>query len=263
MGRTLKRVPLDFDWPRDMVWQGYINPVSPIECEVCEGSGESPQVRYLYEKWYGSLDEPDWVWCDDSHTRRWNRAAWNNNLDEDDVKALIDEDRLWDFTRVPRTEEQRQIVEQRLKEGHNSWLPFSNGYVPTPEEVNVWNRTTLGHDSINAWVVVEAKAKKRGYPLKCNVCKGEGHFWTSPEKKAAYEAWEPTEPTEGEGYQLWETITEGSPQSPVFASLDELCEWCAEHATTHAPYTAPAWKWKEMLSPDGVVYHQEGNIILL
>jgi hypothetical protein len=70
------------------------------------------------------------------------------------------------------------------------------------------------------------------------------------------------EPPEGEGYQLWETTTEGSPQSPVFASLDELCAWCAEHATTFGSYGATAEQWKQMLE-ENFVHHQEGNAIFL
>ena len=70
------------------------------------------------------------------------------------------------------------------------------------------------------------------------------------------------EPPDGEGYQLWETTSEGSPSSPVFATLDELCVWCAENATTFASYTATAEEWKQMLG-DGMVYHQEGDAIFL
>lgn len=120
----------------------------------------------------------------------------------------------------------------------------------------------MGHDSLNASYVIDAKAKKRGYPLCCDVCHGDGCLWQSPEIKAAYEAWEREEPPAGEGYQLWETVTEGSPQSPVFATLDALCEWCTENATTFANYTASAEEWKKMLSDD-LVYHQEGNNIFL
>jgi hypothetical protein len=255
------RVLLDFNWPINQIWKGYINPIVPLTCKKCEGTGRSPQVQYLYDKWY-SFDRQDWAWCDETHTRRWNRATWNNNIDEEDVQALLEADRLWDFTRVPRTEEQREIVKQRLAEGHNSWLPFNNGYVPTPEEVNEWNRHGMGHDSLNASYVIEAKAKKRGYPPYCDVCNGDGCLWQSPEIKEAYEAWESYEPPAGEGYQLWENVTEGSPQSPVFASLDDLCNWCAENATTFADYTASAEEWRKMLE-DNFVYHKMGNIIML
>ena len=29
MGRKVKRVPLDFKWPKDMPWKGYICPYRP------------------------------------------------------------------------------------------------------------------------------------------------------------------------------------------------------------------------------------------
>ena len=68
------------------------------------------------------------------------------------------------------------------------------------------------------------------------------------------------EPPKGDGYQLWETTSEGSPVSPVFETLDELCEWCEDNATTFGDKKASKEEWKQMLS-DGFVYHQEGNLI--
>jgi hypothetical protein len=66
----------------------------------------------------------------------------------------------------------------------------------------------------------------------------------------------------GEGYQLWEDTTEGSPQSPVFATLDELCEWCEKNATTFADCKAEAAEWKEMLKDD-FVHHRSGNMVFI
>lgn len=60
------------------------------------------------------------------------------------------------------------------------------------------------------------------------------------------------EPPERDGYQLWENTSEGSPISPVFDSLDELCEWAAENETTFASFTATKEEWKEMLSKNQV-----------
>ena len=67
---------------------------------------------------------------------------------------------------------------------------------------------------------------------------------------------------EGEGYQLWETTSEGSPVSPVFKTLDELCAWCEDNATTFGSYKASKEEWKQMLSDD-FVHHKEGNMIFL
>lgn len=47
----------------------------------------------------------------------------------------------------------------------------------------------------------------------------------------------------GDGWQLWETTSEGSPQSPVFATADELAEWAAHNATVFASVTATKAEW--------------------
>lgn len=39
------------------------------------------------------------------------------------------------------------------------------------------------------------------------------------------------EPPIGDGYQLWEHTSEGSPLSPVFSSKDDLLDWCSENET--------------------------------
>jgi hypothetical protein len=75
------------------------------------------------------------------------------------------------------------------------------------------------------------------------------------DEEAEDETWEGTEPPEGEGYQLWETTTEGSPQSPVFATLDELCTYAAERCTTFASNKTSAAEWRRMLD-DGFVCHE-------
>jgi hypothetical protein len=64
----------------------------------------------------------------------------------------------------------------------------------------------------------------------------------------------------GDAFQLWENTTEGTPVSPTFDSLEALCEWCANNATTFADYKATKQQWLEMLSK-GLVFHKEGNII--
>ncbi|MBE6035618.1 MAG: hypothetical protein E7222_13115 [Clostridiales bacterium] len=68
------------------------------------------------------------------------------------------------------------------------------------------------------------------------------------------EVWEGyfKEPPEGDGYQLWENTSEGSPISPVFDSLDGLCEWAVENETVFASFTATKEEWKEMLSKNQV-----------
>ncbi len=69
-------------------------------------------------------------------------------------------------------------------------------------------------------------------------------------------------PPVGDGFQLWETTSEGSPVSPVFKTLDELCEWCEENATTFGSMKATKEQWRQMLDSD-FVHAQCGNAIFI
>ena len=55
------------------------------------------------------------------------------------------------------------------------------------------------------------------------------------------------DPPEGEGWQLWETTTEGAPVSPVFKTPEELAEWCEENATVFADIKATKKEWLEAI----------------
>jgi len=247
MGRELKRIAKDFNWPLGKVWYGYLSPYTHFKCLVCDGSGLNPETKKLGDDWY-------------TYSRTDGKEGWEYHLEQEDVQVLLDNDRLWDFTRIPITEEHQEIVKKRIAEGHNSWLPVSNGYVPTAAEVNEWARDGIGHDSSNRWYCVKARAMRLGIFGHCVLCGGEGQLWHNKDIKEAAEKWERIEPPIGEGYQLWGTCSEGSPISPVFDSIEELCEWAADNATTFADFKVSANEWKTMLADD-FVYHKEGSFI--
>ena len=46
--------------------------------------------------------------------------------------------------------------------------------------------------------------------------------------------------------------------SPVFATLEELCAWAADNATTFASFRATAEEWREMLD-GGIVHHRDAE----
>jgi hypothetical protein len=56
------------------------------------------------------------------------------------------------------------------------------------------------------------------------------------------------EPPKGEGWQMWETTSEGSPQSPVFQTAEELAEWCEENATVFASEKTSKENWLKMFN---------------
>lgn len=272
MGRELKRVPMDFVWPIRTTWGGYLNPYrrQSTECPDCKGSGESPEVRRMGAEWYGNapfdpvaygatplvIDHPAIV----EHARRnverspeyygtglravvaetrrlfeLFRGQWSHQLIQADVDALVVADRLHDF----------------------------RGRQPAADEVNAWSINGMGHDSINQWTCVKARCAREGITeSNCARCSGEGEFWPSEGTKAAAEFWKREDPPTGDGFQLWETTSEGSPVSPVFATLGELCAWCADHATTFGSHKTTAEQWRKILDAD-FVCHREGNAVFL
>lgn len=238
MGRELKRVALDFNWPLEKVWEGYLNPHQPQKCPACK-NGYSAGARALMDKWYGNasfkpedrgsvpfLPTHPVVWeiakrnayggSIQQEARRlaniFNRS-WSHHLNTDDVAALLADGRLLDLTHT-------------FKKGAG-WQPKVPAYIPTPVEVNAWSLSGFGHDSINQWLCIKAECVRLGVSDTCSTCHGSGESWPSAELKQQYDAWEPTEPPTGPGYQIWETVSEGSPISPVFATPEELARFMA------------------------------------
>jgi hypothetical protein len=222
MSRQLKRVPMDFDWPLHKVWSGYLTPYSSQDCPYCERSGYNEETRKISEGWY-AFDNPRYVWLDSHH--RYNDNAWKYHLTEVEIDALWEQKRLRDFEKKP-----------------------------TPEEFNEY----VKHDFFfnEQYVCVKARAEHLGVYGECPHCDGEGYTWQSEEVQRLAEEWRPIDPPAGDGYQLWEDCSEGSPVSPVFATLEELCAWCETGATTFGSFRATKEQWMEMLS-GGMVHHKE------
>jgi hypothetical protein len=131
------------------------------------------------------------------------------------------------------------------------WEEKNPPYVPTAEEVNAWSLRGFGHDSLNRHICVEARGKRLGVFGFCEFCKGDGSVWLSPKYEKKADAWEPTEPPKGDYYQIWETVSEGSPISPPFATPEKLAQymsetrWGADHGSSYETWmkfiNGPGW----------------------
>jgi hypothetical protein len=248
MSREVKRVALDFDWPLREVWQGYLMPDSldGLPCSACDSRGWSPRAGELHDLWYGNrpfrpedngsirltsdapavrafaennvAQAPEFYGSSEYDIRReairlaalWN-SMWCHHLNDDDVAALIAADRLMDFTHefIPG----------------EGWKKLDHPVIPTAAKVNEWSLRGFGHDSINAYAVIKDRCAREGEPLACPVCDGHGSIEAYPGQRAESDAWTPTEPPTGGGWQLWETVSEGSPISPVFPTDEALAGW--------------------------------------
>lgn len=259
MGREIKRVPLDFDWPLREVWHGFLSPDSldgetcpscarPVsyQGEVPRGDGYAPRAQELHDLWYGNAPfrpedngsspltvetpavrafaernvgrSPEYYGYGEhavvTEAARlcalWN-GMWSHHLNDDDVAALVAAGRLMDFT-------------HRWTKG-DGWQPIDPPVTPTSAEVNEWSLRGFGHDAINAGVAIRARCEREGYSYMCSTCDGHGSVEAYPGQRADADAWEPTGPPTGDGWQLWETTSEGSPISPVFATPEDLARW--------------------------------------
>lgn len=116
MGREIKRVPVDFDWPIGERWGGYLNPhyTHQFTCPSCDGYGYNPETKKIFDDWYG-LDNRENRWCD--------------NITQDEVDALIEDGRLKDFTHdhVPG----------------EGWKPKDPKPNVTADMINAWSKMCL------------------------------------------------------------------------------------------------------------------------
>lgn len=278
MSRELKRVPMDFSWPMGKVWSGYLNDYASVvqQCDVCEGDGSSPEARGLKDRWYGYVPfqpkdrdsvpfqprdpavwafavrnvrhAPDYygltralqahpgdearsedrvIFTEAARLSSLFNGSWSHHVNADDVAALLKWGRLHDLTQG------------------------RPGHIPSPSEVNTWSISGLGHDSINAWTCIEAECERLNLPKVCTECAGEGQRWTSPEAKAAYEAWERMEPPVGNGYQMWSTVSAGCPISPVFSTPQALADWLARNRQDTVDKDTSADSWMAFIMGDG------------
>jgi hypothetical protein len=150
----------------------------------------------------------------------------------------------------------------RNKDGSGQWIKNKPLVIPSAKQVNEWSLSGLGHDSLNQWVVVKAECKRKGLPIYCPICKGKGHTWASQKAKRLAASWKNIQPPKGPGFQLWETTSDGSPISPVFSSLETLCQWCEKNATTFGSEKTSAADWMKMLNKNFVT-HTKGNLTFM
>jgi hypothetical protein len=261
MGRQIRRVPLDFGHPLNEVWSGFLSPEKfrEVPCGPCDGQGYSPFAQELHDQWYGNSWFEPWETGSEPLTaatpqvrefaeRNVDRAPdyygtgeaaivreatrlaklfngmWMHHLSQDDVDALVAADQVWDLTHVWSRE--------------GGWQRRDPAPVLTAAQVNAWSLTPGAWPELGP--VLTARCAKAGQPVECQECEGHGSAEAYPGQRAEADAWEPTDPPEGEGWQLWETVSEGSPISPVFASAEALAGWLAD-PDRDKPKAGPEW----------------------
>jgi len=179
MGISARRVPMDFDWPQNKTWKGYVGPTSR-RCPATDCENGQISARRAAER----------------------------------VVSLL-----------------MLLAEDSDRGRLHPWLEDSLDVVPGPEIKELTSGLAgreprmFGHDSSDNWQALKKIIAAAGLPEDwgiCPVCHGRG---SHPDDQARADEWESYDPPDGDGYQLWETISEGSPVSPVFATPSELARW--------------------------------------
>lgn len=204
MGREIKRVPIDFDWPRDKVWQGYLMPdnLEPAPCPEGEAccNGVTPA-----RAWVAEIADLTLMLDDDLDDQRRGRPLHPYFAS------------VHGYSSRPRPSVDIREFGTGLAGREASWL---------------------GHDACDGWRATEKLIAAAGLDPEtwgvCPGCGGRASVEAYPGQRAEADAWTATDPPTGAGWQLWETTSEGSPISPVFPTAEGLAQWLTTTAGGNA-----------------------------
>lgn len=233
MSRELKRVALDFEWPLEEIWKGYLNPhYKRCSADDCRG-GETAASTWVFAvaNLIAMLGEQA---ASAPHAKQLQRSGQifpHPYLKEWAFAPLKDRSTRAAPALMPFTEELLDFVAglagKRLNPGSFNGNP----------EIEIYKKLLEAAG-------IDKKNKDWG---SCKVCEGTG---VHPEARKAYESWKPEEPPAGLGWQLWETVSEGSPISPVFVHREMFVEWLVTKG--YSKKAAEAFT-KEGWAPSGII----------
>lgn len=204
MSRVVKRVPMDFDAELGETWPGYLMPESlrGTPCPHCYG-GQTHFGWWLQNISYqfGMLAEDVRDQEQGKPMHPWLAQATYHHGHFDNHQFVIDRpgpDALTFIAKLAGIEE---------------------------DEITGF----LGGSSSHKvhYALYHKLEEITGLSLSCTAC-DDGSTEVYPGQKAERDAWTPSEPPEGPGYQLWQTVSDGGPVSPVFATAGDLAGWMVE-----------------------------------
>jgi hypothetical protein len=142
-------------------------------CPHCEGAGLNEATKRLLDDWY-DFNETGRKWC--------------HKLTEVEIEALVKGGRIKDVSGfVGYYDDEKQVW---MKWDGKEKVECERPEMPTPEQVNAWEQGSrgFGHDSINKWICVKARAEHLGVYGSCEHCQ-DGQVYDEPKAKAALQLW--------------------------------------------------------------------------
>lgn len=184
----------------------------------------SPQHFHLsleeVQAFFDAGNDPETATCDVSAeymfealrlTRHYN-SMWCYHLNDDDIDILV------------KRPEALGTTHHRDEQGN--WIENNPLVRPTAEELQSSMMNHFSNSRIE-YHLIEGICEREGVRYLCDDCEGDIELWPSAEDRKLYDEWHRPSPPSGDGYQLWSTVTEGTPNSPVFATPEELADFLA------------------------------------
>lgn len=142
-------------------------------------------------------------------TRRYN-SMWAYHLNESDIDILVKRPEALGNTHHQDTE--------------GNWIENDPPVRPTVEELQTLMMTSFSSSRIE-YYLIDGICEKEGVPYFCDICEGDIQIWPSQADRTLHDEWVRPEPPGGNGYQLWSTVSEGTPNSPVFDTPEKLADF--------------------------------------
>lgn len=233
MGRLCKRVPLDFSWPMKTLWIGYVNPYQGVKCPYCE-LGYSKQAQEIREQVYPWKKGDEWRVQNPYRVKElYFPNAKEHNMTQEEVDYFMDH------------QHKNTIAEIQEVMSVN----FPGATKVTPEIFSTISLILCDFPHNLDRLMIKYHSEKEGWDSSCPHCHGEGMLFLNDEIKRLHEDFQWVEPPTGEGYQMWEDTSEGSPITPVFKTAEELAEYCErEGVSWFGGSTAKKESWLRVIN---------------
>jgi len=228
MRREIRRVPLDFDWPLNKIWEGFVNPYGgPCPAKAC---GECFNGVTAGRAYVTAIAQLLAVAGSDALGRRGTRLWPHPYIAELPMAPRFPK---YDGPAVGPTSDLAELTGALAGRSPAVCL--------------------FGHDACDQLSIEEKLIEAAGLDPKrwgiCPVCEGEAD---DPSQREAVKSWKETPPPKGDAWQLWETVSEGSPISPPKASPEELARWLADNGVSSFGYNTEDYDtWLRFIQGSG------------
>jgi hypothetical protein len=170
-----------------------------------------PSGSYPNEETFSKYNNEFREFCE---AMRRGDGRWNWKITQEELDLLWEEGRLGNHGK--NKEHRKPTLEEVRAAQMLLAVPFRQSY---PEV----SYTFLLHDAINVSILVRARCKRFGIPVKCNECKGKGQVYTSNKAHAFLTLWW-IHPRKGASRGIEISLIEKNELNEIFAFLRKAAE---------------------------------------